>query len=116
MPVATDVAPNTNPLSRIGGPRPAPDQIQDILLLFDALRRPPQFQCLSGVPWVAGALPVLNREVVTMAMKAALALNCAVNPRSRFARKNYFYPDLPKGYEIRSTMSLCHRMAGSRLR
>jgi aspartyl-tRNA(Asn)/glutamyl-tRNA(Gln) amidotransferase subunit B len=52
--------------------------------------------CL-GLP---GALPVLNREVVTLAMKAALALNCALNPRSRFARKNYFYPDLPKGYQI----------------
>jgi aspartyl-tRNA(Asn)/glutamyl-tRNA(Gln) amidotransferase subunit B len=52
--------------------------------------------CL-GLP---GALPVLNREVLTMAMKAAMALNCAINPRSRFARKNYFYPDLPKGYQI----------------
>jgi len=52
--------------------------------------------CL-GMP---GALPVLNRQAVTMAMKAALALNCTINPRSRFARKNYFYPDLPKGYQI----------------
>ncbi|MGD0923046.1 MAG: Asp-tRNA(Asn)/Glu-tRNA(Gln) amidotransferase subunit GatB [Terriglobia bacterium] len=52
--------------------------------------------CL-GLP---GALPVLNREAVSMAMKAALALNCSLNPRSRFARKNYFYPDLPKGYQI----------------
>ncbi len=52
--------------------------------------------CL-GLP---GALPVLNREAVTMAMKAALALDCTINPRSRFARKNYFYPDLPKGYQI----------------
>jgi aspartyl-tRNA(Asn)/glutamyl-tRNA(Gln) amidotransferase subunit B len=52
--------------------------------------------CL-GLP---GALPVLNQEAVTMAMKAALALNCGINPRSRFARKNYFYPDLPKGYQI----------------
>jgi aspartyl-tRNA(Asn)/glutamyl-tRNA(Gln) amidotransferase subunit B len=43
---------------------------------------------------------VLNQEAVTMAMKTALALNCAINPRSRFARKNYFYPDLPKGYQI----------------
>ncbi len=52
--------------------------------------------CL-GLP---GALPVLNRDAVTMAMKAAMALNCSINPRSRFARKNYFYPDLPKGYQI----------------
>lgn len=52
--------------------------------------------CL-GLP---GALPVLNREAVTMAMKAAMALNCFINPQSRFARKNYFYPDLPKGYQI----------------
>jgi aspartyl-tRNA(Asn)/glutamyl-tRNA(Gln) amidotransferase subunit B len=52
--------------------------------------------CL-GLP---GALPVLNREAVTMAMKAAMALNSAINPHSRFARKNYFYPDLPKGYQI----------------
>ena len=52
--------------------------------------------CL-GMP---GALPVLNQEAVTMAMKAAMALNCAINPQSRFARKNYFYPDLPKGYQI----------------
>ncbi len=52
--------------------------------------------CL-GLP---GALPVLSRDAVTMAMKAALALNCSIRPRSRFARKNYFYPDLPKGYQI----------------
>ena len=52
--------------------------------------------CL-GVP---GALPVLNRTVVEMAMKAAMALDCEIRPFSRFARKNYFYPDLPKGYQI----------------
>jgi aspartyl-tRNA(Asn)/glutamyl-tRNA(Gln) amidotransferase subunit B len=52
--------------------------------------------CL-GMP---GALPVLNEAAVTMATKAALALNCAINLQSRFARKNYFYPDLPKGYQI----------------
>ena len=52
--------------------------------------------CL-GLP---GALPVLSREAVDLAVKAALALNCAVRPQSRFARKNYFYPDLPKGYQI----------------
>ncbi len=52
--------------------------------------------CL-GLP---GALPVLSRESVELALKASLALNCRVRPMSRFARKNYFYPDLPKGYQI----------------
>ena len=52
--------------------------------------------CL-GLP---GALPVLNAEAVTMAVRTALALGCAIRPRSVFARKNYFYPDLPKGYQI----------------
>jgi aspartyl-tRNA(Asn)/glutamyl-tRNA(Gln) amidotransferase subunit B len=52
--------------------------------------------CL-GLP---GSLPVLNKRAVEMAMRASLALNCTVQERSRFARKNYFYPDLPKGYQI----------------
>src|SRR5579871_3546651 len=52
--------------------------------------------CL-GMP---GALPVLNHAAVELAIKAALALNCTVRRESRFARKNYFYPDLPKGYQI----------------
>ena len=52
--------------------------------------------CL-GLP---GALPVLNRRAVEMAVQAALALNCEIREESIFARKNYFYPDLPKGYQI----------------
>ena len=52
--------------------------------------------CL-GLP---GALPVLNAKAVEFAALAALALNCEVRERSIFARKNYFYPDLPKGYQI----------------
>ncbi len=47
-----------------------------------------------------GALPVLNRRAVDFASKAALALKCTVHEQSIFARKNYFYPDLPKGYQI----------------
>jgi aspartyl-tRNA(Asn)/glutamyl-tRNA(Gln) amidotransferase subunit B len=47
-----------------------------------------------------GALPVLNRAAVELGVRAALALGCRINERSIFARKNYFYPDLPKGYQI----------------
>src|SRR6516162_9340836 len=52
--------------------------------------------CL-GLP---GALPVLNGEAVRLAVRTALALSCSIRSPSRFARKNYFYPDLPKGYQI----------------
>ncbi|RLB97895.1 MAG: Asp-tRNA(Asn)/Glu-tRNA(Gln) amidotransferase GatCAB subunit B, partial [Deltaproteobacteria bacterium] len=51
----------------------------------------------TGMP---GVLPVLNKQVVSFAIKAALATNCTINRESRFDRKNYFYPDLPKGYQI----------------
>ncbi|UCG77278.1 MAG: Asp-tRNA(Asn)/Glu-tRNA(Gln) amidotransferase subunit GatB [Nitrospirota bacterium] len=51
----------------------------------------------TGMP---GVLPVLNKRVVEYAIKAGLALDCDISRHSRFARKNYFYPDLPKGYQI----------------
>ncbi len=47
-----------------------------------------------------GSLPVLNREVIDMALKVCLALNCKINKEMHWDRKNYFYPDLPKGYQI----------------
>ena len=50
-----------------------------------------------GLP---GVLPVLNKEAVNMALRFGLAVNAKINQHSIFARKNYFYPDLPKGYQI----------------
>ncbi len=50
-----------------------------------------------GLP---GALPVLNKRVVDFAIRAGLSTNCTINRKSIFARKNYYYPDLPKGYQI----------------
>ena len=52
--------------------------------------------CL-GMP---GVLPVLNKKVVEYTLRMALATDCKIESESRFARKNYFYPDLPKGYQI----------------
>src|SRR5690606_25407309 len=54
-------------------------------------------EVVLGLPVV---LSVLNKHAVELAVKAALSLNCTLNMRSVFARKNYFYPDLPKGYQI----------------
>jgi aspartyl-tRNA(Asn)/glutamyl-tRNA(Gln) amidotransferase subunit B len=61
---------------------------------------PPNTQVCPVCLGLPGALPVLNRAAVDAAIRAALALRCTVHETSIFARKNYFYPDLPKGYQI----------------
>ena len=63
-----------------------------------------------GLP---GVLPVLNAEAVRMAVKFGLAIGAHVAPRSVFARKNYFYPDLPKGYQISGTSCRSSQMIRS---
>jgi aspartyl-tRNA(Asn)/glutamyl-tRNA(Gln) amidotransferase subunit B len=61
---------------------------------------PPNVNTCAVCLALPGALPVLNEHAVELAVRAALGLGCEVNPISVFARKNYFYPDLPKGYQI----------------
>ena len=61
---------------------------------------PPNTQTCPVCLGMPGSLPVLNRQVVDFAIRMGLATHCTVNPESRWARKNYFYPDLPKAYQI----------------
>jgi aspartyl-tRNA(Asn)/glutamyl-tRNA(Gln) amidotransferase subunit B len=65
-----------------------------------AFGAPPNTQVCPVCLGLPGALPVLNRRAVDYAMRASLALGCTIHDTSIFARKNYFYPDLPKGYQI----------------
>src|SRR5229473_6136721 len=61
---------------------------------------PPNYNVCPICLGMPGVLPVLNRAAVELAIKAGLAMHCEIAPRSIFARKSYFYPDLPKGYQI----------------
>jgi len=65
-----------------------------------AFGAPPNTQTCPTCLGLPGALPALNGEAVRLAVRAALAIGCTIRNQSRFDRKNYFYPDLPKGYQI----------------
>src|SRR5665647_86232 len=65
-----------------------------------AFGAPPNTQTCPVCLGMPGSLPVLNRKVVESAIKLGLSTDCTLNRKNRFARKNYFYPDLPKGYQI----------------
>ena len=60
----------------------------------------PNTHCCPVCMGLPGTLPVLNQKVLEYAVRAGLALNCAIDRETRFDRKNYFYPDLPKAYQI----------------
>ena len=64
----------------------------------------PNTHCCPVCTGMPGTLPVVNKKVVEFAAKTALALNCTVNRRHRFDRKNYFYPDLPRPIRCPSCM------------
>ena len=68
--------------------------------VVDSVEAPPNTAVCPVCLGMPGMLPVINRRAVEMAMRVALALNCTIQPYNIFARKNYFYPDLPKGYQI----------------
>jgi aspartyl-tRNA(Asn)/glutamyl-tRNA(Gln) amidotransferase subunit B len=79
---------------------------------------PPNTQVCPVCLGLPGALPVLNRAAVDDAMRASLALGCTIHETSIFARKNYFYPDLPKGYQIsqyEQPLATGGRLAGVRI-
>ncbi len=68
--------------------------------VVDSTQAPPNTVTCPVCLGMPGVLPVLNQRALDMAMRVALALNCHIPPFNQFARKNYFYPDLPKGYQI----------------
>ena len=85
---------------RAGDPRAAATATKIFCGCPTSFGAPPNTHVCPVCLGFPGALPVLNRAAVDLAVRAALALGCEVQARSVFARKNYFYPDLPKGYQI----------------
>jgi aspartyl-tRNA(Asn)/glutamyl-tRNA(Gln) amidotransferase subunit B len=68
--------------------------------VVDSVEAPPNTAVCPVCLGMPGMLPVINRRAIEFALRVALALNCAIQPHNIFARKNYFYPDLPKAYQI----------------
>ena len=68
--------------------------------VVDSVNAPPNSAVCPVCLGMPGMLPVINRRAVEFAMRVALALHCTIQPHNVFARKNYFYPDLPKGYQV----------------
>ncbi len=68
--------------------------------VVDATQSPPDVAVCPVCAGMPGSLPVVNQQAVEYGLRVALALDCTIPPQSVFARKNYFYPDLPKGYQI----------------
>ncbi len=68
--------------------------------VVDSVTAPPNTAVCPVCLGMPGMLPVINRRAVEFALRVALALGCEIQPHNIFARKNYFYPDLPKGYQI----------------
>jgi aspartyl-tRNA(Asn)/glutamyl-tRNA(Gln) amidotransferase subunit B len=68
--------------------------------VVDSVEAPPNSAVCPVCLGMPGMLPVINRRALEFALRVALALNCTIQPHNVFARKNYFYPDLPKGYQI----------------